>query len=108
MAEISYMVEAIREVDQTDEEVWRPGIVWTKGNRIVLASISAFATLQADYEAKLSDARSRGFSEDALWDYWTQNTGGYEVARTSPQVMVADSQEEAIRTLLKRVNGRYP
>ncbi len=89
---------------------FRPGLVWTlpaEGRgRILLGATEHYPRELAEYEAKLNEARGRGYSEREIWDYWANNGGnGYFSVRSKPYEVVAESQNEAVALLLRRCRG---
>lgn len=103
MAKFAVMRESLYdpEIDQ-----YVPTILWLKGpDGITVHGLPGSEARVAEYERALSDARARGITEEASWEYWaTQGGHGQTEERTSPDIINGPRNiERLVRRELRRL-----
>jgi hypothetical protein len=89
---------------------FRPAVVWAwaPGERILIRALQGWEGWAHDIEIDLASARSRGWSDEALWQHYARQCGCHQFSiRTLPERMDATSLERAAEIVLQEMgNGR--
>ena len=87
---------------------WIPTLVWAyrAGERVEVRATPNAYHLEADYRARLDQARADGFKEDAIWAYWQADGGnGYTEIRTRPEGVEAPGLEAALQREIRKLQA---